>query len=591
MKKNIKKIGLLLFATLLFFSCNNDFLERYPLDKISNETFWNTENDLLAYNNNLYDLAGRDYNVPIMRGHEQGWTSAYVGIWYEDEMADNVTVTRAFRNQQRYIRAGKHQVPAKPKVTGYRGWDFVRACNIGIDNYNRADIAQSVIDKYTAEARLFRGWFYAEKVTKFGDVQWIEHELTTESKELYGERTPREEVMENVLADLNFACEKLPNDWGDGASPGRLDRWCALAVKARVCLFEGTWRKYHGGTNPNMWLQAAADAAKELIESGSFSLFTTGDPEHDYASYQRSPDLSGNPEIIYWIKYEAGIKESYAIHGQSFYGGGATKSFVEDYLCTDGLPISLSPLYQGDAQIEDIFINRDPRLRQTILHPDDQLFYQYLRRGVDLSYPRLIGMPGNVPTYTGYHVIKVYEIENAMNHNHEVIPAITLRFGETLLIYAEAKAELGTITQADLDMSINKLRDRVNMVHMDINNIPVDPKYVNDGVPPLIVEIRRERRIELFLEGFRYDDIRRWKQGKKLAQPDLGILWDDVAKERYPGAIDYSTLEPVSGKRYLEAYQGTDWANPVFDENKHYLWPIPLNALAQNPSIRQNPGW
>jgi hypothetical protein len=158
-----------------------------------------------------------------------------------------------------------------------------------------------------------------------------------------------------------------------------------------------------------------------------------------------------------------------------------------------------------------------------------------------------------------------------------------------LLNYAEAKAELGTLTQEDLDASINRLRDRVGMPPMDLNNIPVDSRYANDLIPPVIVEIRRERRVELFMEGFRYDDLRRWKQGKRLEIPSYGIRWDEAAIARYPKANVVASL--VNGVPYVDVYKGTDWENPVFDESKHYFWPIPLADLAQNPNLRQNPGW
>lgn len=198
---------------------------------------------------------------------------------------------------------------------------------------------------------------------------------------------------------------------------------------------------------------------------------------------------------------------------------------------------------------------------------------------------------GGRKSETGYHIIKVYNVNDLLGKafNTAEMPAIILRFGEALLIYAEAKAELGTITQEDLDRTINKLRDRVGMPHLELANVPVDPRYTADGVSPLLVEIRRERRVELFMEGLRYDDLRRWKQGKKLEIPSLGIRWDDAAKTRYPKANVKSTL--VDGVPYIDVYQGTDWANPVFDESKHYLWPIPLSDLAQNPKIGQNPGW
>ncbi|WP_373331238.1 RagB/SusD family nutrient uptake outer membrane protein [Salmonirosea aquatica] len=202
-------------------------------------------------------------------------------------------------------------------------------------------------------------------------------------------------------------------------------------------------------------------------------------------------------------------------------------------------------------------------------------------------------MTGGFTTTTGYHIIKHYNAADMIGKAYDTgeSPAIIMRFAEVLLINAEAKAELGTITQNDLDLTINKLRDRVKMAHLDMANVPVDPRYAGDGVSPLIQEIRRERRIELFMEGQRYPDLMRWKQGKKLTVPAMGILWDAAAIARYPKALVKSKKDPVSGKTYIDVYQGTDFAVPVFDEAKHYLWPIPLNTLAQNPKIKQNPGW
>ena len=593
--KSIFSKYLLVVMVLVLVSCNDDFLERVPLDEISATTFWNTENDLRVYNNRLYDLARNDNEVPILMGHFDGFNSHWAGIWYLDEFADNIAPRHSRHTRYQQVRAGKHTVPSDPQWFGYRdgGWQFIRAINVGLANYDKASIDQAVIDQYAGEARLFRGWFYADKVSKFGDAPWVDKELTTESEELYASRTPREEVMANVLADLTFATETLPDDWGDGGAPGRLNRWAALLVKSRVCLFEGTWRKYHGGSDPEIWFQEAAAAAREVIDNGPYSLFTSGNPEQDYnAIHRMTDDLSGVSEVMYWRRYELGI---FTNHVQSYhrgYNGGATKSMVEDYLCTDGLPISLSPLYQGDAQIEDVFENRDPRLRQTILHPDDVLFYSYGRESVDdpRPYPRLSGMAGGQTIETGYHIIKVFDVNTAYaTYNTSNTPAITMRFGEVLLNYAEAMAELGTITQADLDISINLLRDRVGMPHLDMANVQMDPRYANDGVSALIVEIRRERRVELFMEGFRYDDLRRWKQGKKLETPDYGIRFDDAAVARYENAN--VQVSDVDGVPYIDVYKGTDWENPVFDESKHYLWPIPLNVMAQNTNIKQNPGW
>lgn len=597
MKKPIIKISLAVFATLFTISCNDDFLERKPLDEISNDIFWNTENDLKVYNNGLYHLARNEDNVSILMGHNEGFWSQARGIWYLDGFSDNTAprVPRADFFQR--VRAGKHIVPDNANAFwfGYEGWNFLRGINVGLANYPRAKVTEEVRNKYVAEARLLRGWFYADKVQKFGNVQWIDKEVAvTDDEILYGTRDDREIVMDKTLEDLNFATTYLPDDWKDGKAPGRLNRWAALLVKARVCLFEGTWRKYHGGSNPDMWLQAAADAAKELIDNGPYSLYTTGDTTTSYSAIHHMTDVSANPEVIYWRRYQLGI---FTNHVQSYhkdYNGGATKDMVESYLCTDGLPITLSPLYKGDAVYEDIWKNRDPRLRQTILHPDDQAIYRYGNHDFGVSrYPLVQGVPNiGIKSYTGYHIIKVYENNAAYaTYNTSTTPAITMRFGEALLIYAEAKAELGTITQEDLDVSINLLRDRVGMPHLTMTP-PMDPRYASDGVSALIAEIRRERRVELFMEGFRYDDLRRWKQGKKLEVKSYGMRWDAANKARFdPGNKVTVKTGLVDGISYLEIYKGTDYENPVFDETKHYLWPIPLSDISQNPNLGQNPGW
>jgi starch-binding outer membrane protein, SusD/RagB family len=587
----IKLKLLLLFIATFMVSCNDEYLDRIPLDQITSETFWNSENDLAVYNNSIYNLARNDDNVPILMAHDDGFDSHRMSIWYLDELSDNVTARHPRHIFYMQTRAGKHNVPVNPDLFGYKGWNFVRAINVGMANYGKAKVTDAVRNKYIGEARLFRGWFYADKVSKFGDVPYIEKELNTESEELFAPRMPREEAMEKVLADLTFAAENLPENWGDGGAPGRINRWAALLVKARVCLFEGTWRKYHGGSNPEKWLTEAANATKELMDNGPYRIYNTGNPDTDYNSYLRVLDVTGNPEVMYWRKYKLGV---FTNHVQNYfqYHGGATRDMVEDYLCTDGLPASLSPLYKGDDTIEDVFENRDPRLRQSILHPEDAAAYKF-HNADGRSYPRINGMAGGRSSNTGYHVVKNYNADDMIGKafNTAESPAVILRFAEALLIYAEAKAELGQISQADLDISINVLRDRVNMPHVELDKLVMDPKYTADGITPIIAEIRRERRIELFNEGFRYDDLRRWKQGKKLTKKSLGLAMNASQKARYAGFNVKLYTDPSNGKEYLEPYAGSDFETPVFDESKHYLWPIPLNVIAQNPAIGQNPGW
>ncbi len=589
MKKIILKISFLLVLVAII-SCNNDYLERYPLDKISNQTFWNSETDLESFNNSIYMLASNDANYWFMMGYNNGaFAGAFNALPYLDEMTDNMAPKHSRHSGFARIRSGKQPVPTEP-VSGGWYWDLLRSCNVFLQNYQKAEIPGSIKNQYAGEVKLFRAWFYHDKVKRFGDVPWVAQPLNIDDPILFGERNSREMIMDSVLADINFACEYLPESWNSEA-PGRMNKWCALAVKSRICLYEGTFRKYHQKPNAEMWLEEAVDAARQVIDGGQFSLYNTGDTENDYRYSFHQADLSGNPEVIYWRKYITGIVALDFQRYFSEYHGGATKDLVEDYLCTDGNPISLSPLYQGDDQIEDIFVNRDPRLRQTILHPDDKTKLRY-NKGDVLSYPRLEGMDGGLQSTTGYHVVKFYDADQHMRgFERDETAAITLRYAEVLLNYAEALAELGEITQQDINISVNALRDRVGMPHLDMNNIAVDPKYAASGISPLLVEIRRERRLELFAEGFRYDDLIRWKQGKKLEQPDLGMRWEETQKTRFPKASVQGITDPSTGKTYINVYSGTDFATPVFDENKHYLWPIPTSVLSQNPNLGQNPGW
>jgi hypothetical protein len=596
MKKHIIKVCLMVVATMVSYSCNDEFLERYPLDQISNESFWNTENDLRVYNNSFYHIARREDDVSMLMGHDEGFDSNRSSIWHLDGFSDNTAPRHARHIRYQQVRAGKHNIPNSPEWYGYKGWNFLRAINVGLENYGKAKVTEEVRNRYIGEARFFRAWFYADKISKFGAVQWVDQSLNIDDEDiLYGERDDRDFVMGKVLEDINFATSNMPDNWGDGGAPGRVNRWGALLIKSRICLFEGTWRKYHGLTGADTWLQEAASAAKELMDDGPYSLYSTGNPTTDYNAMHHLLDLSGNPEVIYWKRYDPSI---FTNHIQSYhkdYNGGATKSMVEDYLCTDGLPITLSPEYQGDEVYENIFENRDPRLRQTVLHPEDQAIYRYGNHDFDaFGYPRIQGMAGGLKSYTGYHIIKVYEVREAhATYNTSATPAIIMRFSEALLNYAEAKAELGTLTQGDLDISINLIRDRVGMPHFDLSNVPVDPRYVPQWhSDPLIVEIRRERRVELFMEGFRYDDIRRWKWGKILENKDYGMRWDEANRTRFdPQGQTTVQTSVVDGVEYLDIYKGTDFATPVFDESKHYFWPMPLNLTSENPNLGQNPGW
>ena len=272
-------------------------------------------------------------------------------------------------------------------------------------------------------------------------------------------------------------------------------------------------------------------------------------------------------------------------------GTGFSKSFADDYLCTDGLPVSLSPLFDEDTDYDLLsseMANRDGRMTQTIWSYNDQ---QWADPDAFFTTPRFNGSHN-----TGYSIKKWTSTNRALLVPGTGFDGIHLfRLGEIYLIYAEAKAELGTINQNDLDISINKLRDRVGMAHMELATLQRDPDSDFDGsisgipsVSVIIDEVRRERRIELAAEGMRRDDIHRWKAGQLLVQTPLGAKFNP---EVYPNAVGLPFAR-TNADGFIEPYQGNTRTRQ-FDENKNYLFPIPPSQIGLYPNgeLTQNPGW
>lgn len=576
-----------LFAVLLF-SCNDDFLDRTPPADLNNETFWNSESSLEIYNNGIYNEAGNNGSYYFLLGYyNSAFASGYLGMPWEDCMSDNGAPKDSRLDQYQVVASGQRVVPDNPTQRGWR-WGLLRRINFFLANYEKTPISEDIKNKYAGEARLFRAWFYFDKVKYFGDVPWIDKPLNTESDALYAPRDPRAEIMAHVLEDIDFAIEHLPDSWN--SSTVRFDKWVALALKSRIALFEGTYQKYHNlGGDADKWFQEAVSASEELMADGPFSLFTNSDPLNDYNHLFRQVDLSEISEVIGFRKYVTGVFGHRYNGYQRGKANGLTKDLVEDYLCTDGKPIQLSSEYEGDATITDVFKNRDPRLRQTSLHPDDAEKYLTKNDFEAGPYPRFPGMTGGWKTSTGYTMIKFFDVPDfSKGFGKEENDAILFRLGEVMLNFAEAKAELGTLTQSDLDKSINLLRDRVNMPHLTVD-VEMDPKYADLGLPAILVEVRRERRTELAYEGFRYDDLMRWAQGEQLADRVLGMRIEGDIETKYPGA-NIETTE-VDGKQYIDVYAGSQFENRSFDPAKDYLAPIAKSVIAQNPEIEQNPGW
>ena len=560
-------ISLIGFCTI-FTSCEN-WLDREPLDVVTEASFFKSPGDFTVYVNN-FQTSG-------------GWGTEYYSDTYTDiQLNTNDMPTRI---------SGQSTINDGP---GY-SYGNIRSTNYVIKKAREYTGDFNGIKQAVGEAHYFRAWFYFDLLSSFGDVQWIDDVLTMESKELYGQkRDPRTLIADKIIADLDTAAMYCMAEKGNGYS--RLPKWLALLVQSRIALYEGTWEKYHAGTvfaaknpDPNKYLNKAAEAAKQIMDSHLYSIWSSGDTANDFYNNFNWRDFTNHPECMRWTKMDLdlNIDAGRYLYINAFMDSkGPTKQMVDQFLCKDGLPIATSPLYKGDNTIEDEMKNRDPRLNQTIFSQKD--IWQIYEDGTSLNYDyvfkELVFRNVTNSNATGYQTRKRYlELYKYHDTQHEATPSLNDRYGEALLNYAEAKAELGTITQADLDLSINKLRDRVGMPHLILTSIPNDPNWTYPELSPVINEIRRERLVELAGEGFRWDDLFRWAAMKKI----VGTR----PKGAKDGQFFWPHNLPVDEKGYLDIYKNTYPNGYQFNLTRDYLWPIPESQRTLNPELGQNPGW
>ena len=550
-------------------ACNDSFMDRFPTTEISDQNFWNSARDMELYCNGLYTY---------IKGHGSGHERS--PLLSGDNQSDNMAP-----QDYNKVAAGEHIVPEKAG-NGEWDWTFIRKCNYFLTRYQRADISQEEKDAYAAEVYFFKAWDYFEKVKRYGDVPWLSKDLTTESEELFGPRDSRILVMDSVLACIDWAIDKLPEK--QNAVLGRVNRDVALILKARICLHEGTFRKYHRIENPEKFLREAVSASQTLMEEGHYQIYNTGHPESDYRTLFCSLDLKDNPEMIYYKAYEEGLLGNRTSNllegGESNLGYSVTKSLVDAYLCECGKPISLcKEHFLGHDSIQAEMLHRDPRLCQTVCYPGKDL-----QR--DTKFPAIPGSnisTSNIPT--GYQIIKYWVDDPAeyLRYQNGILDAPIFRYAEALLIYAEAKAELGECLQSDLDISINLLRERAGMPDMVIEQLVKDPESDFPELTVLLDEIRRERRVEFALENMRYDDLMRWKAGKLLEKTVRGMKF---VQSQYPSVVVGTNID-VDEEGYILPYWNILPNGRKFDESKHYYFPIPTEELVINKNLKQNPGW
>lgn len=582
---------------LLLSSCNDDFLERSPIVNISDANFWKTANDLELYANNFY-------NRNDLLNSYGDWGS--IGPYGID--ADNGTDTQVAYNYNTRMN-GEATNPTSGGGWAVNDWATLRNINYFMANYNKVDAPWDQVKVYVGESLFFRSLFYFGKLKTFGDLPWITSTLDNTSSILYEGRLPRNQVVDSIMLDLDKAIEYLPER---GPSyTGRLTKEVALLLQARIALYEGTWEKYHGIKNTpfkvvnsdgTKFIQKAAEASNALItlaESNGNTKLADCTGEAGYTNLFNQRDYSSNKEVLLWRKYSVNDGQ-YTRWGAYYYGAGRglTKGLIDSYLCTDGKPISVSDKYQGDKTLKNVVANRDPRLNQTIF-VDDGKHILFTDNNTFFATPGFEGVIAN-SCPTGYQLYKGFNTNYTECINQQsTIGTIYFRYAEALLIYAEAKAELGTITQMDIDRTINALRSRVGMNEglLNMNNIVTDPNWEFKNINPLLNEIRRERKVEFACEGFRRDDIFRWAVvdevmvGKK-PKGAVKSQW-----ENYPNTTDaFVEAWSVLGedeRGYIDPFKSYPAMDNGYRFNlgRDYLQPLPTNELTLNPELGQNPGW
>lgn len=571
--KLFRNILLAVVASSVLGSCSKDFLEKFPKDTMTDEDFWTREENVRTFSYGFYT------------GYFTGYGSGYT--W------GNYFSGQAFNDDFASTSPGEF---AKIIPASGGGWTFtwVRKANTFIDRVQKVPMGEEAIKHWTGVGRFFRAMEYNDLVSSFGDMPWYDSvPLETDLEELYKPREPRGEVVDKMLEDLQYAAEnvRLPDVSTKGL---HMNRDVALAYMSRIMLFHGTWMKYHNidQARAKKYLEAAKWAAGELIKSGRYSLGT------NYKDLFASLDLAGNPEMIMYRRYVSGqLTHALMSYNNREPQTGISRAAVRSYLYKDGLPPGLSAFDVGDKDIANVLADRDPRLLATVA-----------------SDIRLSGVASN-PSTSGYAVQKFLNesvkdlAEGSGSLNQTDAPII--RFGEVLLNYAEAAAELGNLTQEDLNLSINKLRGRagVGLPNLGVsgdkamaNGVIYDDPERDPSVSSIIWEIRRERRTELMMEGFRYNDLRRWKLLRTMdtnLNPKINLgAWIDKDDYMKDGKSLVESLVVTGGPNdrigYLKPAFKAE-SQRIFTDDKVYLSPLPKDQiklyLDQGVVLTQNPGW
>ena len=595
MKKTI--FGILL-AAMTLTSCE-DFLTRDPMDQVTDSAeFWNVESNYRTMCWAFYDV--------YFDGYKSSWTRSN---WFSETNVADWTDDNAQKSPTHFTKQA-------PTSSGGWSYTYVRRYNQIIERAQNSSLADEAKKHWEGVGRFFRAMEYSEMVQDFGDVPWIETVVEASDEEtLYKPRDPRTTVMDKVLEDFQFACENLRTS--DGTAGLTVNKAVALAYMSRMMLFEGTWQKYRAKNNEyaKKYLQAAKDAAQKLMDMGTYSLHP------NFKELTTSISLAGNKECIVYREYEEGIlmHSLMSFQNTESEGNSPSRSLVDSYLSANGLPIhqAENTMFKGEQWFFDEFADRDPRLYDNI-------------------DPTGLKLEGVIPTYaaTGYfaHIFVNESLRNLPGgmSSTNITDAPIMKLNEVMMNYLEAAAELNdmdayTLTQSDLDKTINALRDRTStsMPHVTLsgNNFVVNGVTINDPdrdmgtmvsgdyeVSPILWEVRRERRVELPYQGIRFNDLRRWSKlhyADMIINPKLNLgawLDKDAYVAWYNAENGTSITVETLGAINLDREGNAGYIVPQPDQSllrtyaeKDYLYPIPTDEITlygeHDVTLPQNPGW
>lgn len=549
--KRLNQLSIYLFtACLLFSACK---IDRFPESEFSDADFWNTETDLINAANRMYQEL--DAN------------------WIDNRADDAVN-----QGGPNTVSNGNRTVPNTSGDWNDRYDEIFTANNI-IEKAGRANVSEAVLNRYLAEARFFRAYAYQNLVQKYGDVPLLLKTLDVTSPELSMPRTPRAEVVKAIYDDLDFAAQWLPARASlSAAEYGRVTKSTAWALKARAALYEGTRAKFRNEPNWQDNLQVAITAAQNVMGQGHTL----------YPSYpnlfQHVAEGPANTENIFVKIY--GVSNTNLILGHNnsrdLENGrmAPTRNLIRQYLYSDGLPAfttsnapssTVSPLFVpegSEPSYNTILQNRDPRLGYTVFLAGEEAY-----KGPWVPTTSL-GARSAFAAKKGFSTL-----DQTIN-GAATVDRILIRYGEVLLIYAEAKYELNeSISDADLNLTINALRTRAGF------NAKLTNAFVTTNNLSMREEIRRERTVELALEGFRYDDLIRWKTAEVVLPKEL--LGAKYVAADWPNTNPSSLNLNADGVLIVEPA-----ANRQFRTDRDYLYPVPFNEITlSGGNVVQNPNW